>query len=175
MTIKLCYYGHPSLRKKAKQVEEVTQEIRDVCQEMIDKLEPWSASGIAATQIDIDQRFFVLAFIDQNKKEEWVMGEPKVYINPKVSNPSMKTWVYEEGCISIPNLMVFVERPWSIDIEATDLEGNLIQEHLQGYPARQFMHENDHLNGVLTVDRADKKTRKIVDPALRRIKKKYNR
>jgi len=174
MTIELCYYGHPTLRKKAKPVEKVTQAIKDVSQEMIEKLEPWKASGIAATQISIDQRFFVLAFIDRDEKDEWVAYEPRVYVNPKISNPSEKTWVYEEGCISIPDIMVLVERPWSIDIEASDLDGKLIKEHLQGYPARQFMHENDHLNGVLTIDRTDKKSRSMVANKLRKIKKKYN-
>lgn len=80
-----------------------------------------------------------------------------------------------EGCLSLPRLHVEVVRPQKIKIRYQNLKGEFIEEILDTFRGRMMMHENDHLNGVLTIDRMDPKDRKKVEPFLRAIKEKYNR
>jgi peptide deformylase len=79
-----------------------------------------------------------------------------------------------EVCLSLPGLRLEIDRPEKITIEAMDLEGNLFTEEVEGYNARVRMHENDHINGVLFIDRIDAPARKKIDAALKQIKKKYS-
>lgn len=79
-----------------------------------------------------------------------------------------------EGCMSLPKLHVEVTRPSEIHVTYQNLKGETIEEHLKDFRARMFMHENDHLNGVLTIDRMDPKERKKIEPALRALKEKYS-
>ena len=99
--------------------------------------------------------------------------EPKIYINPSLTNPSDALVERSEGCLSIPKLYAAVARPLSIDLEALDINGTRFQEQCYGYQARNRMHENDHLNGVLFIDRIKGKRRTELEPSLRRIKQQY--
>ena len=74
---------------------------------------------------------------------------------------------------SLPNLHVKVARPKKIHIRYQNLEGELIEKDLEGFIARVNMHENDHLNGVLHIDRATPKDRKAIEPELQKLKQKY--
>ena len=103
-----------------------------------------------------------------------MLGPAEVYINPKLSNPSKNKETMQEGCLSVPQIHEEVERPISIDIEALDLNGNQIKTTVTGFKARELMHENDHLNGVLFIDRLSPRLRKLITPYLDNIKKKYN-
>ena len=96
-------------------------------------------------------------------------------INPKLSSPSSKVDTHGEGCLSIPGVYEKVTRPFSIEVEAMDLEGNIFTETTTGWRARNIMHENDHINGVLFIDRIHPNLRKKIEKALNDIKKKYNR
>ncbi len=87
---------------------------------------------------------------------------------------SKETWVEEEACMSIPKLHLPVERPLRIKVESTKLDGSRIVEELEGINARVVMHENDHINGVLFIDRVEDKYLKPAEAKLREIKKKYN-
>ena len=78
-----------------------------------------------------------------------------------------------EGCLSFPKLQLEIERPDRIVVEALDIDGKLFKEEVEGYNARVRMHENDHINGVLFIDRVDVNTRKRIDPLIRDIKKTY--
>ena len=102
------------------------------------------------------------------------LGDPIVYINPKIHSPSDEEIEDIEGCLSIPGLRLDVYRPEIISIEAMDLNGNIFHEELEGYNARTRMHENDHINGVLYIDRVSPAVKKKIEPTLKEIKKKYN-
>ena len=91
----------------------------------------------------------------------------EVFINPVLSSPSKETESLPEGCLSIPGIHREVVRPFKIHVEAMDLSGKLFSVDLEGFKARQVMHENDHLYGTLFVDRLDQKVRKEIDPLLR--------
>jgi len=97
-----------------------------------------------------------------------------VIINPVLSSPSEEKVSMLEGCMSLPDLHVEVVRPKSIHVSYQNLLGETIEEDLFDFRARMFMHENDHLNGVLHIDRMDPKERKQIEQLLREMKKKYN-
>lgn len=173
MILQLLYYGDPILRKTAKPVEEITDEIRQVCADLIETMLHYDGIGLAAPQVGHLLRIFVSNVVSEDPNGEVRLGEPKVYINPTLYNPSDALVERSEGCLSIPKLYAPVARPLTIELEATDLHGTVFREQCYGYQARNRMHENDHLNGVLFIDRIKGKRRTELEPALRRIKQVY--
>jgi len=174
MKLTFCYYGNPILRKKGEPVTEITEEIKELAHAMIDYFDHHNGIGMAAQQVGKALRLFVLRRYIHLPDGKWTVSEPHVYINPKILEVSKETWVEEEGCMSIPKLKLPVERPLSIKIESTKLDGSRIVEELEGINARVVLHENDHINGVLYIDRVEEKYLKPVQAQLREIKKKYN-
>ncbi len=176
MELRLRYYGDPILRKRAKEVEEITPEVRALGEAMLKNTrEKDNWVGIAAPQIGELLRIFVIKPYLPGKDGELYLGDVQIYINPKLSNPSEETCIDSEGCLSIPKLYAAVERPIGVTVEAMDLDGNFFTQELEGYVARQIMHENDHLNGVLFPDRLPPRVRKEVEDRLRQIKKEFYR
>ncbi len=128
--------------------------------------------GIAAPQVGHALRIFIACDYIETKEGESELSEPKVYINPRILSKSEKTCIEIEGCLSIPGIREEVERPISIVMEARDLQGNLFTEELTEYSARIRMHENDHLNGVLFIDRILPSRRKKIAHFLKQIEEK---
>ncbi|MGC1877887.1 MAG: peptide deformylase [Rhabdochlamydiaceae bacterium] len=174
MLLKIYYYGHPILRKRCEPVKEITDEIRKLARDMIETMDKYDGIGLAAPQVGHPIRMFVLRNYLFTEEGHWTLSEPKVYINPKLTNPSEDLVSDTEGCLSLPGLRLHVDRPDKIVIEALDLEGKTFIESLEGYNARIRMHENDHINGVLFIDRVDLNTRKKIEPQLKEMKKKYS-
>lgn len=171
----LYYYGHPVLRQKCESVKEITDEIRQLVADMVETLNHENGAGLAAPQVGVPIRLFILRDYIVAEDGHWTMTDPPtVYINPKILSPSQETDIDTEGCLSIPGVRGKVERPWRIKVEAMDLDGNIFTQEIEGYNARCRMHENDHLNGVLYIDRMDAKSKQKLESALREIKKKYN-
>lgn len=169
------YYGHPDLRTKAKPVEKITPEVVKICKDMLEAmLSLDNCIGFAGPQLGIILRIFVIReekFLPDNK---YYFGEPEVIINPVLTSPSKETVSMQEGCMSLPGLHVEVVRPKSIHVRYQNLKGEFIEERLDDFRARMFMHENDHLNGVLHIDRMDLQERKEIEPILRAMKQKHN-
>ena len=171
----LLYYGNSGLRKKCVEVKEITAEVKQIAQDLVETVLQKDGAGLAAPQIGYLVRMFVSRYDNGADSEGWpILCPPKIYINPILSEPSKKVATHGEGCLSIPGISEEVTRPWEIHVEAMDLEGNTFTEIATGWRARNIMHENDHLNGVLYIDRIDPKKRKKMEPVLRSIKKKYN-
>ncbi len=175
MKLPLSYYGNPVLRKKCREVEEINDEIRRLVSDMSETLEAQNGIGLAAPQVGKDLRLFItkVPVPSKDDPDQWEDGPLYVFINPVLSEPSPESWESSEGCLSIPKVYVPVTRPYRIKVEATDLDGNRFTEEFSGLQARCCMHENDHINGVLMIDRTDKASRKEIDADLRRIKKEY--
>ena len=173
MILQLCYYGDPILRGVAKPVEAITDEIREICYNMAETMKHYDGIGLAAPQVGYLLRIFVSNLEFEDEQGELHLCEPKFYINPILTSPSEALVERNEGCLSIPKLYIPVVRPLTIHLEATNLEGEQFHEECSGYQARNRMHENDHLNGVLTVDRIKGKRRTELEPTLRRIKQQY--
>lgn len=174
MRLPIRYYGDPILRKRAEPIQEITEEIRQLVKDMIDTIDLGNGIGLAAPQVGLSIRLFILRNYIISEDGRWSVSEPKVFINPKISSPSQEMVVEDEGCLSLPGIRENVIRPFRITIEATDLDENLFTEEVEGINARVRMHENDHINGVLFIDRLDTRTRNKIDADLRAIKKKYS-
>lgn len=173
MSLQLRYYGDPILRKRASEVTEITPEIRQLCLDMMKAMVDFNGIGLAAPQIGVLLRILVSNVEMEREDGELVIGAPKVYINPVLSNVSEAVVDRSEGCLSIPKLYAGVVRPYSITVNALDIDGKPFEKECTGYLARNIMHEVDHLNGVLFIDRIKGKKRKELESNLRRIKKQY--
>lgn len=165
-TLPLAYYGDPVLRKKADPVAEITDEIRQLVEEMIETMDASHGVGIAAPQVHRSFRIFVIHTPIDTEDGNYERGEIKVFINPKLSLPSKEKWSAPEGCLSVPTIRADIERPKEVTVEYTSLDGTVTEERLSGWAARVVMHENDHINGVLFIDRVNEKERSKLNQTL---------
>jgi peptide deformylase len=174
MLLPLFYYDHAILRKKAQPVTEITEEIRQLVKDMEETLDSFSAIGISANQVGKLLSICLTRHPVEDEFGRYDRAPTRVFINPKLSNPSPEMWLHDEGCLSIPKIYEDVARPLKITVTAMDLDGKQFTEELTGWAARVLMHENDHLNGVLFIDRINRKRRNEIDAHLRRIDKTHN-
>ncbi|HSX27082.1 MAG TPA: peptide deformylase [Chlamydiales bacterium] len=174
MKLTILYYGHPALRKRAAPIAEITPEIIQLANDMIETVLAVNGIGLAATQVGQFHRMFILREEVLNADGQYSLGAPEVIINPEITPSKGEMEAMLEGCISLPRLHIEVTRPKKIHIRYQNLKGDWIEETLDSFRGRQMMHENDHLNGVLTIDRMDLKERRRIEPYLLAIKKKYN-
>jgi len=136
-------YGDPVLRRPAETVEAIDDEIRRICDEMIEAMLRADGVGLAAPQIGISKRIVVLD----------VDGDLRILINPELVEASGDEEATVEGCLSVPGVNAEVRRSTRATIEGTDLEGNPVRITGEGLLARAIQHEIDHLNGNLFLDR----------------------
>lgn len=174
MLLQIHYWGDPILRKRAEPVKEVTKEIQQLIIDMIETMDANNGIGLAAPQVGRSIRLFVLRNYIDLEDGKLGVSEPQVFINPKIKIDSKEHLIDVEGCLSIPGIHENVTRPSRVIVEALDFNGEPFSEVVEGYNARVRMHENDHINGVLFIDRLDDKTQKELEPILRKIKKKYH-
>lgn len=173
MELALTYYGNPVLRKKCLPVGKITDEIKKLVDDMVDTMEAHNGIGLAAPQVGISMRIFVTCVPVEDEDGEYEPGELRVFINPEILEVSEEISEISEGCLSIPTVRGFVERPYRVKVRATNLQGNLFTGEFVGLEAHCVLHENDHINGVLFIDRMRGKERKALDGALRKVKEKY--
>ncbi len=172
MKLPLRCYGDPVLRKKAEPVAAITPEIIQLAHDMIETMMANNGVGLAAPQVGHSLRLYVFCDEILNEEGHAELGAPQVAINPVLSHPSKEMEESMEGCLSIPGIRVHVSRPRSIHIRYQNLEGKWIEQELAGFVARVNMHENDHLNGVLHIDRTSAEEKRQVASRLRAMEKK---
>lgn len=180
MKLPLAYYNDPVLRKKTAPITEITDELRQLAMDMFETMREHDGIGLAAPQVNLSISLFVMEVPIEVPQEGqhslWLPGQPRVCINPKILSYTQEKWWRGEGCLSIPGVYGEVERPIGIIGEATDLDGNRVQLELSWLEARCFMHENDHVNGVLFFDRIHgKKEKEMIEKALSEFKKHFNK
>lgn len=173
MKLPLFYYGQPELRAKCQPVTAITDEIKAFVTDLIDTMKAHRGQGIAAPQVGRAIAIFLVCIPDYDDDGNLVYPEAHVFINPKLSNPTEKMWTENEGCLSIPKVYAPVERPVGITITYQDIQGITHTKTYTGEFARAIMHENDHLNGVLYIDRISKKERNRINSQLERLKKQF--
>ena len=141
--LKIRLFGDPCLRKKSSPVKEIGPGERMLIQSMIATMHDAKGVGLAAPQVGISKRFFVMD-----------IGEgPMAIINPKISK-KMGTDTLEEGCLSIPEVTINIERPQQITVKYMDENGQAQEKTCENLMARIIQHETDHLDGKLIVDYA---------------------
>lgn len=174
MKLPLAYYGDPVLRKKTLPVEKIDESIHQLVRDMAETMEANDGCGLAAPQVHLSLSLFITCIPRYVDEETVLPGELRVFINPKIIAYSPEVWPCQEGCLSIPGLRETVVRPLKVTIQATNLEGNSFEEEFIGFDAHVVMHENDHINGVLYIDRLPPRRKKEIDGFLREIKKKHS-
>ncbi len=147
----IVHVPHPSLRKKAEKVTDFGPELQELIDDMIDTLNGYSGAGLAAPQINISKQVILVEF--GSEEDEEIPPTLYVAVNPKIARFSKETVPGAEGCLSIPGLMGEVERAQKITVEAQDRHGKTLKLMLEGWVARIFQHEVDHLDGILFTDR----------------------
>lgn len=138
-------FPDPRLRTVAKPIAEVTDDIRQLANDMLETMYAAPGIGLAATQID---RHIRLLVVDVSEDQ----SQPQVFINPRVEAISPETKPYDEGCLSVPGFYERVERPDHIRVHALDLSGQPHTIEADGLLSVCIQHEIDHLDGKLFVD-----------------------
>ncbi|MBI2041453.1 MAG: peptide deformylase [Candidatus Nealsonbacteria bacterium] len=140
-------YPDPILRKRAKEVKEITSEIKKLAEDMIETMlkNERDGVGLAGPQVGVSMRIFIAQ----------TENGPGVFINPKILKKSGKTEKMEEGCLSLPKIWLSVKRAKELEIEAIDINGKKIKTKAEGIFARILQHEIDHLNGILIIDKVN--------------------
>jgi peptide deformylase len=159
---------HPILKQKTQPITEITDEIKQLSEDMFNTLRKTSNGiGLAANQVGKAISMFV---INISEVEEYENIPPFVCINPEIISYSDETNLYQEGCLSAPTFYEDVERPDSITIKFYDINMNEITESFTGFLARVVQHEYDHLQGILFYDRISAFKRTINRNKLKRLK-----
>jgi peptide deformylase len=150
-------YGDPILRMQAREVETFDGDLERLVGRMTALMHEANGVGLAATQVGVLRRVFV--FLDE--------GEDRVLINPTITQSSRETEVDDEGCLSLRDVLVPVERPTKVTIEGVDAAGGAVKLELEPPSSRVVQHELDHLDGVLIIDRTDDESRRAALARLR--------
>ncbi len=171
--------GHPTLRVKAEPVSESeiqSKEFKDLVADMFETMKAEEGIGIAAPQIGVSKQVAIVGVpkdnprypdAPENEEEPELDFDILVVINPTISVVDDTPSGFWEGCLSVPGLRGYVERPSKIKVDYTDIQGEKQSMVASGFAATVFQHELDHLDGVLYVDRvADKNKLAFMDEYL---------
>jgi len=169
---KIIRMGHPTLRTLAQPVPDAaigSDELERLIEDMVDTLHDYGGIGLAAPQIDEPLRLALIEIPGGPSRYGDIEALPlTTFINPEITvlNPAVAG--YWEGCLSIPGLRGFVERPQHVRVDYTSVTGETAQLELTGFWATVFQHEFDHLDGALYID-------KITDSKLLMFEEEYAR
>lgn len=161
MILPIVAYGDPVLRKEAADIPKDTDlDLRQLVDNMFETMYKASGVGLAAPQVGLSVRLFVVdgtPIIDGEEEDSEdfdpsLVGFKKAFINPEILEEDGEEWAYEEGCLSIPGIRSDVSRPERVKIQYYDLDWNLHVEEYDGIAARIIQHEYDHIEGVLFTD-----------------------
>lgn len=163
--MEIVLYGCPTLREKSKTVEKIDEELNKVLDEMVVLMRKARGVGLAANQVGIAERFFVLEIEDSIKK----------VINPEILEFGEEMVLAEEGCLSIPEVYKKVLRPEMIKVKYKNEKGEEIEEELHGLWSRAFQHEYDHIEGILFTDKLSDTNKRLIAKKLTVLKRDYDK
>jgi len=181
MSLPIVHYCDPILRRKGDKITVFDAFLRQLSADMIATMHEANGIGLAAQQIG---RALQVCVVDLRKVEIDFTGEldgakppldlfmPMTIVNPDLSVvPGTEEYLYEEGCLSFPNIRGDVARPDAIVAKYKDENGVPHLLRCDGLFARCIQHESDHLNGILFIDRMEKKVRQSIEPQIRELAK----
>ncbi len=148
---------NPLLRQKAKKVTNFGPALKTLTDDMVETMREAPGVGLAAPQVAVSQRVIVVEFAPEPEEGE-APKPPKLYrvVNPEIAKVSEEKILGVEGCLSIPGYVGEVERHAAVTVKGFNLQAKPIRVKAEGWLARIFQHEIDHLDGVLFIDRAMK-------------------
>jgi peptide deformylase len=149
-------YPDPRLREVAKPVEKVDDAIRALVEDMAETMYDAPGVGLAANQIGVPVRIFVIDIAQEDEPSEL-----RVFINPEIIEKD-GVQLYREGCLSFPGVAEDVKRAATVKVRALDASGESFELEADGLLAVAIQHENDHLDGVLMVDKFNALKRRMI-------------
>lgn len=161
--LEIVKYGDEVLRKRSEKVTEIDDALRLLLDAMMTTLRKAEGVGLAAPQIGINKRFFVVDVKDV---------DIHFFINPEIVETSMESGPYDEGCLSLPGVFREVQRPVRVKVQYQDEFGKVQNIEARGLLARVIQHENDHLDGKMFIDRLPEDAK---EDALREYERKSKR
>lgn len=154
--LRISQLGDPVLRQMAQPIDNVYDKtIQNLADNLLDILVTSSGVGIAAPQVSVPYRLLIVASRPNRRYPNAPFMEPTVMINPHLVSHSgevVKDW---EGCLSVPGIRGLIPRYRQIEVEYTNRQGKQVRQELNDFVARIFQHENDHLNGMVFLDRLE--------------------
>lgn len=156
--LELAVWPNLILKKKLEPVTNFDDELAFFSELMFERMYYNRGVGLAANQVHLTKRMLVMD-VNNNKK---------VCVNPYVVEQSKELVKDEEGCLSFPGFLVQVERPSWVIAGYQDLSGDIIEEKLEGFEARSFLHEKDHLDGVTFLRYLSRQHRELIDKKMRK-------
>jgi peptide deformylase len=174
MILPIRAYGDPILHKQAMPVSENSDDIQELIDNMLHTMRNADGAGLAAPQIGKSLRIFVAdlsgarSSLPESERRK-IPRQTIVCINPKIVFESQEKAEFEEGCLSIPNLPVKIERPNEIKLLCLDRNFKQHEIEARGIIASILQHENDHLNGVLHIDYLSRFRKKLIENRLNQI------
>lgn len=172
MTVRnILLHPDPRLKKVVEPVDNITDELRVLADDMLDTMYDAPGIGLAGPQIAVMQRVIALDCVKDENEEP----RPLFMINPEVIAASDDLNVYNEGCLSIPDHFADVERPAEVDVRWIDVDGKEHTEHFDGLWATCIQHEIDHLNGTLFIDHLKPLKRQMITRKMQKLKREIAR
>jgi peptide deformylase len=166
--LRIVPYPHPALRYESRPVTQIDDALRSVVREMFDLMYAAKGIGLAANQVSLPYRFFILNLTADPEQKD----QEQVFINPEIvkRHSSIEE---EEGCLSFPGLYAKVRRAKKIKVQAYDLTGNPIELDAEDLFSRAVQHETDHLSGRLFIDFLSPQDKTTAAPKLRTFETQY--
>ena len=181
----------PRLKEVSTRVEAFDDELRTLVADMFETMYDAPGIGLAAIQVGVAKRVLVIDLQpededaepevctaghgegggDHHHTHQPVKREPRIFINPEILDPSEETTIYNEGCLSVPEIYAEVERPARVRARWQDLEGKVHEEEMDGLMAICLQHEMDHLEGVLFIDHLSRLKRQMAVKKLEKLRK----
>tara|TARA_R100000988_G_C3991574_1_gene163020 strand:- start:929 stop:1519 length:591 start_codon:yes stop_codon:yes gene_type:complete len=178
MILPIVAYGDPVLRKKATAISEDYPKLDTLIENMFDTMYGARGIGLAAPQVGLAIRLFIVDATPFEDDEELTEAErdlcanfKKVFINAKIEKEEGDEWVFNEGCLSIPNINEDIFRKPQITISYQDENFNKKTETFDGIVARIIQHEYDHIEGILFTDKLSVLKKRILKSKLTKISK----
>ena len=171
MVLPIYLYGHDALRQETEPVEENTDELQALIDNMIETMHNAAGIGLAAPQVGRTERLFVVDVTpmaaEMEEDEEPVPPQPMVFINPEIVAEGDTTVEMEEGCLSIPEVREVVSRPERVRVRYRDRNFDEQEIEAGSVLARVLQHEYDHLDGVLFTDYLSSFRKRLLRRSLR--------
>ena len=159
-----------TLKKISEPIEKIGLNEKKLINDLLETMYHSKGIGLAAVQVGILKRILVIDVSSKNEKKK-----PMIFINPVIKNVSKETSVYEEGCLSIPDTFIEIERPKMCEVEYADLKGKKKLLKCDGLMSTCLQHEINHLDGKLIIDNLSKLKRDFIIKKFSKLKQKSDR
>lgn len=180
MLLRIVHYNEPVLRKKGAKIAVFDAALARLAEDMVETMDAAGGIGLAAQQIGQAIQLTVVDLREAEVDYTWLLDGtkppkelimPLVLVNPKIAAQSEPTTTSEEGCLSFPEIRGEICRPDRVRVQYQDVQGHAHTLDCTGLLSRCVQHEADHLNGVLFIDRMEKKVRATINDAIKALAK----